>query len=113
MIDAVLNWLFDFVNSFWDLLWWALYGTLKGLLNLLGFLVSTVFSGLLSIVYTLVSTLDLGSMAVDAAATWGGLDPNIAYMVKGCGIPQGLTMLGAAYGIRIILNLIPASLTRV
>ena len=71
------------------------------------------FKGFLEVAKGAIMAISLGDLAVLTAASWGYLNPNIAYLVVQTGIPEGLSILAIAYGIRIALNLIPASFTRI
>jgi hypothetical protein len=73
----------------------------------------TFFEGCLTIVSSLLAAIDLGPLMVSVAGVWAGLDPSIAWMINATGIPQGLAMLSLAYTIRLGLNLIPATFSRI
>lgn len=147
---SALDWLVDFVNSFWeslktlfldaltwlvdnivDALFWFLDNIykfsiwfLEGIYVLLSFVIEGIltvikvsflwmFDGVLTLVYVFVRSLDLSGIAVNYFADWGLLSPQALYVVNQSGIPQGLTLLAYAIGIRVLLNLIPAAFTRI
>lgn len=107
-----MQWLLDFVNSFAHILFSVLIFIFHAIVIVLGTFIGLIIVGFFTVVYSVVSALDLGSWAVGAASNWGLLDPNIAYLINQTGFPTGLSMLGSAYLIRLILNLIPSEFTR-
>lgn len=144
---SALDWLVNFLNSFWEsiktlffdalswlsdnifdsliwlldrlynlVLWFlnGLYLLLEWLLNALSSIVQAIFlwtlDGMLTLVYLFVASLDLSSFVLNY---WGLLSPQMLYVVNQSGIPQGLSLLAWALGIRLLLNLIPAAFTRV
>lgn len=109
----MLDWLKEFLNGFWDLLYSALVWILDALIYICLLIVKLTFSGFCVFVYGVVSALDFGSLLVNLSAQWGYLNPNIAYMLVQSGVPTGLSWLSIAYIVRFTLNLIPAAFTRV
>ena len=107
------QWLLDWISNLLPSVPPIVDKSLKGLAAMLIFVFVTIAKGLFTIVSAFVGLIDLGPMMVNSSVAWASLDPNIAYMLNQTGVPQGLTMLGMAYIIRLTLNLIPASLTRV
>ncbi|MBF0330158.1 MAG: DUF2523 domain-containing protein [Nitrospirae bacterium] len=108
-----MNAIINFFASFWEFLKSALSWTVGALGDVMQGVLSVFFEGFFAIVYALVASLDLGTYTLSLASTWGALPTQAVYLLNAIGIPQGLTMLAYAYGIRLILNLIPASITRV
>jgi uncharacterized membrane protein YeiH len=47
------------------------------------------------------------------AATWSHLPTQLIWLINAVGLPQCFAILGAAYLIRLTLNLIPSVFTRV
>lgn len=72
-----------------------------------------VFDGLLTVVYAIVGSLDVGSFVVNTAGVWGGLPPQLIYLINAIGLPSGLSIVLYAIIIRMLLNLIPAAVTRI
>ena len=72
-----------------------------------------LIEGLLTIVETMVSAIDVSSIITTSLAQWDVLPGPMLYLINSMGIPPALSIVGYAYGIRFLLNLIPASLTRV
>lgn len=91
MTDAVLNLLSE-------ILWGGVYLLLEGLLT---------------IIESIVSAVDLGTLITSTAASWNVLPPTLIYLINSMGIPDALSVIGWAYTVRFVLNIIPASLTRI
>ncbi len=102
----VLTWLASNTGSF-------LKSLLTGVAYVLGQLFGILLHGILTVVMGILNGLDLGNVLTTSAGAWAGLDPSIAWFINACGISQGLTMIGTAYVTRFVLNLIPASFTRI
>jgi hypothetical protein len=109
MLQAVL----DFINVFLTMVWNVLTWVFSALYDLNMAIFQLLFDGFLTIVYGLVSSLSLTSLLVDVAASWGLLDTNSAYLISVSGLPEGLSLIGVAYVIRLLLNLIPSVVTRI
>ena len=108
-----MSWLIDAVRWFFNNFFWSVQAILKPIVYLIGQILGLVLDGALTVVSGVLSTLDLGEIAVNAASAWGNLDPTIAWLINASGVSAGLSMLGTAYLIRFVLNLIPAEFTRV
>jgi len=105
--------LWDFLTNFWDTITTVFNLVLDGILYILLFVFKVALDGLLTLVYLVISTLDVGSFVFNAAAAWTGLDTRIVWLVNSMGLPTCMTILGGAYVIRFLINLIPAEFTRV
>ena len=103
----------DFLNQFVSIIWNVLKMALDGFLYLFILQFKIILLGLFGIVLAIISAIDVGSFLVNISAAWGFLDPKIAYLINQTGFPTGMSMLAFAYGIRFVLNLIPAAFTRV
>ena len=102
-----------FINTFFHTIQTLLGWVLDGLLYVLKTALFFPFDGLLTVVSGLISALDVSNVIVSSASTWSGMPPQLLYIVNAIGLPQGLSMLAYAYGLRMTLNLIPAALTRI
>lgn len=109
----MLGWLLEFLNTFWNALYNVVTWLLDGVITVVFLVINLLWDGFLTIVYLFISGLDFGSLIVSTSAAWGLIDSNTAWVVSATGIPQGLTILGYAYIVRLTLNLIPSWLTRV
>jgi ABC-type proline/glycine betaine transport system permease subunit len=107
--SAVYNWL----SKFWDWLQAAFQWLLDGLLYLLKFVAYTLLDGLLSVVEAVLNTIDFSSVVFNYAAAWSHLPDQLIWLINALGLPQCFTILGSAYLIRLLLNLIPSVFTRV
>lgn len=105
MSDAI-NALFDFLKS-------ALTWLLDGLLWLLGKVLFLVFDGILTVITAAFNAIDFSSFLSSYAMDWAGLPPQMIWFINAVGIPQGITILSSAIVVRMLLNLIPAAVTRV
>ncbi len=102
-----------FINGFFTTIQTLLGWVLDGMLYVLKTALYFPFDGLLTVVSGLISVLNVSSLIVSSASTWGGMPPQLLYIVNAIGIPQGLAILASAYLLRMGLNLIPAALTRI
>lgn len=81
--------------------------------NIIWGLLYLIQEGFLTLIEAIVGAIDVGSHVTSIAAQWGVLPDVMVYLINAVGIPQALSVIGWAYGIRFILNLIPATFTRV
>lgn len=95
VIGSALTWVTDAIGS---VLWGFLY---------------LVISGLLSVVSGFVSLIDLSTIATNLTASWGLLPPQVVWVINQSGLADCLAIIGYAYIIRMTLNLIPSTFTRV
>jgi len=105
--------LFSWLTSFWSLIEKGFSWILEGLLLIIKFVLFSVFDGLLVVVEGFFSALDLSSIAFNYAATWSALPTQMIWLISTTGLPQCFALLGAAYLIRLLLNVIPSWATRV
>lgn len=103
----------NFINGFFSALQTLLSWMLDGLLYVTKAALYFVWDGLLTVITGLITAVDISNVLVSAAATWDAMPPQLLYLINQIGIPQGLTILGYAYLIRMGFNLIPAALTRI
>jgi len=108
-MDVIMGFINGFFAIIQDLLKWVLDGLMYVLKTALYF----PFDGLLTAIEGLISALDISQLMISSASTWGAMPPQLLYVVNAIGIPQGLSLLAYAYGIRMAINLIPAALTRI
>ena len=109
--------IYDFFSSFYtsiaDACWYVLYYFLDGLILVIGYSLFYIYDGFLSVISTVLSLFDVSTSMFDIIGYITGLPPAMIYLISQAGIPEGLMMISAAYIVRILLNLIPAALTRV
>ena len=106
---VIIGWL----RTFWEWVETGFTWILDGFIELLQFVVFTILDGLLSVVETALAAVDLSSVLFNYAATWSNLPTQLIWLINAVGLPQCMTILGAAYLIRLTLNLIPSVFTRV
>ena len=106
---AVITWLWNF----WEIVQTGFKWILDGFILLVQFVFFTIFDGLLTVIETALAAVDLSSMLFSYAAAWSHLPTQLIWLINAVGLPQCFTILGAAYLIRLTLNLIPSVFTRV
>ncbi|MBT9168236.1 MAG: hypothetical protein DDT19_01581 [Syntrophomonadaceae bacterium] len=119
MLDDILRWLQEALQFLLDKLTWiinALYTVLTWLLDALVFILKAILylfiDGLLLAVEGFVSALDFSAVVFQWAAGYSFIPPQAIYVMVAIGFPQFVTMIAAAYGVRLLLNLIPSWATR-
>ena len=101
---------FDAITGFFSTLFsWLLDGALVVIKASLFF----IFDGILTVVTVFFTAIDLSAFLSTYALSWAGVPEQLIWFVNAVSVPQGVTMLVAAIGIRKTLDLIPAALTRV
>ena len=108
-----MTWLFDFISSFFSSCWDILKLGLDAIITLLTTVLYWFWDGFLWLVTNLISTLDLSALAFNQYAAWADLPPQLLYLINQLALPQCAAMIASAIAIRMILNLIPAALTRI
>ena len=103
----------DWLRTVWKWVETGFTWILDGFIELLQFVVFTVLDGLLSVVETALAAVDLSSVLFNYAAAWSHLPTQLIWLINAVGLPQCLAILGAAYLVRLTLNLIPSVFTRV
>jgi hypothetical protein len=108
-----MQWLKNFVNSFFDLLVSAfsvLWELFREGLKLLFFF---FYDGFLSLVTAIVTAVDFGVLGLNTVLDWSNLPPQMLYVIGQIGLQESIVIIVSAITIRMTLNLIPASLTRI
>lgn len=103
---AFFSGLIDFLKS-------ALGWLLDGGLLVLKMAFYWPFDGLLTCISAFFTALNFSTYVSSYALKWADLPSQMIYVVNAIGLPQGIALLLAAIGIRMIINLIPAAFTRV
>lgn len=103
----------DFVNQFIQIVYnfgaWIVDLMFDVVAWVLGLTLKLAFK----IVLAVITGLNLPAYMLDYSSTWNLLSPQVVWIIGVCGLAQGLGMIGVAVTVRFMLNLIPASLTRV
>lgn len=103
----------DALNSLGGLLASGLKWLLDGMVELIWGILYVIIDGLLTVVTGFVTLIDLSTIITNLTSSWGLLPPQIVWIITNTGLAQCLAIIGYAYGIRMLLNLIPATFTRV
>lgn len=112
-ILSVLKAILDFLNGFISIMLNLLTWLLKGLLWVLTKIIYFTLDGFFSVIIAFVNGIDLSGVMPYIQSSWGMLPAQIIWLANAIGLPQGLGILGSAYLIRMLLNLIPAAFTRI
>ena len=103
----------DWLSSVWGFVEKGFTWILDGFILLLQFVAYTILDGLFLVVETALAAIDVSAIVFNYAASWSALPTQLVWLINAVGLPQCVAILGAAYLIRLTLNVIPASLTRV
>ncbi len=122
LINDIIEWL----GKFWDVLYnffywiasavlvllkWLLTGLLTVLITIFGEIFFFIADGFFTIVEGFFSTLDLSSLALISFGS--DLNAQLVWFAVQLGLAQCISLLASGLTIRLLLNLIPASLTRI
>lgn len=105
-LTAPFKALFDFFSN---IVVWCL----DGILFILKKAFFLPFDGLLTAISAVFSAIDISTFISSYAMNWAGLPPQMIWFVNAIAIPQGMTIMAGAVGVRLALNLIPAAFTRI
>ncbi len=107
--SVIISWL----RTFWSWVETGFTWVLDGLILLAQFVFFTIFDGLLTVIETTLAAINLSAVVFNYAAAWSHLPDQLIWLINAIGLPQCFAILGAAYLIRLTLNLIPSVFTRV
>lgn len=105
--------LIAFFGSFFKSLWGLITLALTGLFTVISSFFFMILDGLLTVVTLFVSSLDLSALVFTQYAQWANLPPQAIYVVNQLALPQCASLIAGAMLVRLLLNLIPAAITRV
>ena len=105
--------LFEWLGWFWDKFLEIAKWCLDGLILIIQYAFYWIFDGFCIVVESFFKTLDFSALAFNYAGTWAGLPEQVIWIISTIGLPQGVSLLGGAYLLRLLLNLIPSVFTRV
>lgn len=111
MID--LSFITNFFNDVGAILTSFLTWVLNGIVAIVSGVLYVILDGFFVVCMAVINAINLSTILTQAFANWGVLPVQLVYLINQIGIPQGLTMIGYAYVIRMTLNLLPGSITRV
>lgn len=103
----------NFLNSFFSRIWDFGAWLLDGLLYVIKSVLYVPFDAILTVIETFIVALTYSIASLSGVMSWLSLPSQMIYLLNACGFSTGLTLIATAIGIRLTLNLIPASLTRV
>lgn len=108
-----LNPIMNFCNAIGQYIVSGLEWLLNGIVKVIWGVLYTVLDGVLTVITGFVSLIDLSTVTLELTSSWGLLPSQIVWFISQMGLAQALAIIGYAYIIRMLLNLIPATFTRV
>jgi len=106
-----------FSESFFPLLSNILYMPFKyildGIILIFGTIINITLQGFFDILLALISVIDISSVVQNFILQMTGMPPQMIYLINAANLPTAITCILSAYGIRFLLNLIPAAFTRI
>jgi hypothetical protein len=106
--------LWGFISGFFQEVVSVFIWILDSILNLIGSVFYWIFSGILTVIETTISAISFAEYTtLTAVANWDLLPTQLIWLLSYLNIGACLSMLAAAYTIRLALNLIPGVFTRV
>lgn len=98
-----MDWLFGWLEKFVAWIWDVLVAAFGALWDLLYELAVSVVGGVLDAVVALVGAIPVPDfLSGGLGGIFAGLDGAVLWGVTALGIPEGLAMLGAAVGVRLV-----------
>jgi hypothetical protein len=110
---SALNPIMSFCNAVVSILASGFTWLINGIVKVIWGVLYVIVDGLLTVVSGFVSLIDLSTVIASLTASWGLLPPTIVWVITQSGLAQCLAIIGYAYLIRMLLNLIPATFTRI
>lgn len=108
-----MQWLKDFINKFFGLLMDGFLWLAEAVGEVIKFVAFTIYDGFLTVLYAFASAVDLSAVAFNIAAGYAGLPPQLIWIINQVNFPQFCAYIGGAILIRMLINLLPAAVTRV
>lgn len=108
-----MQWLKDFVNGFFGYLWDGFLWLVEALGNAFSYLAYTIYDGLLTVLYAFANAVDFSAVMFNMSAQYAGLPDQLIWLINAVNIPQSVTYIVTGIIIRMILNLLPAAVTRI
>lgn len=103
----------EFANALWSFLISLCTWALDGCLWILKKAAFVLMDGLLTCISSIFTAIDLSSIASNYALQWANVPTQLIWFVNAISLPAGITIIVAAIGIRMLINLIPAAFTRI
>ncbi len=108
-----MEWLKDFVFSFFSSLYDGFLWIVLNIVNLLEYTAYVIYDGLLTVIYSFVSAIDFSVVMFNMAASYSSLPPQLIWLINQVNLPQAFSYISIALIIRLLLNLIPAAFSRI
>lgn len=119
-MDILSDWLTKFWTYLKTFFWWivdSFYIPIKWMLDGFFSVISSIFffmfDGFLTAVAGVFKAFDLSSIFFTSVGNAVDLPDAAIWLITQLGLPQCVTMVVAAIGIRMLLNLLPAAVTRI
>ena len=112
-MDELLQWLYQAAAWIFNGLWLIGKYFLDGILYIIKGVLWLMVSGIMQGFQTAFDALSFTSVVFQWAAAYTSIPQQAVYVMVRIGFPEFVTMIGAAYVIRLTMNVIPAALTRV
>lgn len=118
-MDTIYNFLSNFWKKIAELLEWVVdtffipfRWILDGFFWIIGHAAYWIFDGILTAIQLSFSGLDF-SAVLFSNSLGSNLNPVLTWFIVQLGLPQCFSLVGVAIGIRMLLNLLPAAVTRI
>ncbi len=119
-----MDWLINFFKGFWKLIkkffWWLIDSVfapfrwaLDGFFTVISAIFYLMFDGLLTAVAAVFKSFDLSSLLFTSVGSALDLPAAAIWIITELGLPQCISMVVIAIGIRMLLNILPAAVTRI
>lgn len=110
MLNKIWLFLQSLIEKAVNLVEWLFLSVISGLADVFFFLIDIT----LTVITTLIEAIDFSQIsALQAFNNWNLLPTQVIWILDYMNFAQCLTLLAGAYGIRLLLNLIPAAVTRI
>ena len=103
----------EFIDSFFNQVKEIIAWLLDGLKYIVSEIFYVIYDKILSIIETLVTSIDFSGFSSAVTGFWSDIPGPILYTIGKFRLAEILAILAIAYGIRLLLNLVPAAFTRV
>lgn len=108
-----MGWLKDFVNNFFGLLYDGFVWIIDSIITVIGYALFLIYDGILTVIFAFASAVDLSAVMFNIAAEYSNLPPQLIWIINAICLPQMLTYITSGIIVRMVINLIPAAVTRV
>lgn len=108
-----MQWLKDFINGFFGYLWDGFLWLVEGIGTFLHWITFTIYDGILTVISAFATAIDFSEVMFNIGAKYAGLPDQLIWIINAVDLPQFFTYIVSGIMIRMILNLLPAAVTRV